>query len=128
MYCKNCGKELADGTAFCPDCGTSVSGTPTTPARQTSNSDSKGMGIIAYLFGWIGLIIAFCAGNKDDEFMKFHLNQALILDICSIIVIIPAIGWIIWIVTLVFRIIGLIGAAQGEMKPLPLIGGIQIIK
>lgn len=21
MYCKNCGKEVADGTKFCPDCG-----------------------------------------------------------------------------------------------------------
>lgn len=22
MFCKNCGKELADGVKFCPECGT----------------------------------------------------------------------------------------------------------
>lgn len=24
MFCKNCGKELKDGTAFCPECGTKI--------------------------------------------------------------------------------------------------------
>lgn len=29
MFCKNCGNQLADGTAFCSNCGTPVNTTPT---------------------------------------------------------------------------------------------------
>lgn len=25
IYCKNCGKQMPDGTAFCPECGSPVS-------------------------------------------------------------------------------------------------------
>ena len=38
--------------------------------------DKKVTGIVAYL-SWIGLIIAFCAGDKEGA--KFHLNQALVI-------------------------------------------------
>ena len=86
------------------------------------------MGIIAYLFGWIGLIIAVCAGNREDEFTKFHINQALMLDICSLIVFIPVIGQILWVVLLVFRIIGLIWAISGKMNSLPIVGNVKLIK
>lgn len=36
--------------------------------------DKKTTGIVAYLT-WIGLVIAFVAGDKEGA--KFHLNQAL---------------------------------------------------
>lgn len=129
MFCKNCGKEIAEGTVFCPECGTELSDKPnTTGTGQTSEPESKAMGIIAYLFGWIGLIIAVCAGNREDEFTKFHINQALMLDICSLIVFIPVIGQILWVVLLVFRIIGLIWAISGKMNSLPIVGNVKLIK
>ena len=117
MFCKNCGKELAEGTVFCPECGTELSGKANAAgAGQTSEPESKAMGIVAYLFGWIGLIIAVCAGNKEDEFTKFHINQALMIDICSLIVFIPVIGQVLWVVLFIFRIIGLIWAITGKMN------------
>ena len=129
MFCKNCGKEIAEGTVFCPECGTKLSDKPnTTGTGQTSEPESKAMGIIAYLFGWIGLIIAVCAGNREDEFTKFHINQALMIDICSLIVIIPVIGQILWVILLVFRIIGLIWAISGKMYSLPIVGNVKLIK
>lgn len=88
--------------------------------------DTKTTGIVAYIT-WIGLLIAFLAGDKEGA--KFHINQSLVLVIASVICgIIPIVGWIAEIVVLVFTVMGIISAVNGEEKPLPLIGGIKIIK
>lgn len=93
----------------------------------------KATGIVAYI-GWIGWIIAICAGDKENA--KVQLNNALILNlawiISGIITVIPFIGLIVGcildIALLVFWIMGLISAIQDTDKELPLIGGIKIIK
>ena len=41
MFCTNCGKELSDGTVFCPKCGTKVVGTESVSNQQNSSSNSK---------------------------------------------------------------------------------------
>ena len=77
---------------------------------------------------------------KDDAFARYHANQGLVLFIANIAAaiagfilgFIPVIGiivaWIIRIALFVLMILGIINALKGEMKPLPLIGGIEIIK
>lgn len=87
--------------------------------------DAKTTSIVAYIT-WIGLIIAFCAGDKEGA--KFHLNQALVIFLFSLLSLIPCIGWIWSIFMLVCWIMGLIAAINQEEKPVPLIGGIQILK
>ena len=95
--------------------------------------DKKATDIIAYLT-WIGLIIAFVAGDKEAS--KFHLNQSLVIwlagIVCGMIFIVPLLGWIVGFVGENFLVvcwfIGLIGAIQGTEKPLPLLGGIQLLK
>lgn len=88
--------------------------------------DTKTTGIVAYIT-WVGLLIAFLAGDKEGA--KFHINQSLVLVIASVICgIIPIVGWIAEIAVLVFTIMGIVSAVNGEEKPLPLIGGIKIIK
>ncbi|MGN0683111.1 MAG: hypothetical protein ACI4JY_05485 [Oscillospiraceae bacterium] len=88
--------------------------------------DTKTTGIVAYLT-WIGLLIAFLAGDKEGA--KFHLNQGLVLVIASIVCgIIPFLGWAAEIFVFVCWIIGFIGAIQGEEKEMPLLGKIKIIK
>jgi uncharacterized membrane protein len=82
-------------------------------------------GIVAYIT-LIGLIIAFCAGDKEGA--KFHLNQALVIWLFGLLGMIPCIGWIWSIFILVCWIMGLIAAINEEEKPVPLIGGIQILK
>ena len=108
--------------------------------------DSKTTGIVAYLT-WIGLVISFVAGEKDDEFAKFHQNQSLVITIASIAIslmcfifgiigaVVPILGVLLGLISgilglavFVFFIMGLINAINNEMKPLPLIGGIKIIK
>lgn len=87
--------------------------------------NAKTTSIVAYI-SWIGLIIAFCAGDKEGA--KFHLNQALVIFLFSLLAIIPCIGWMWGIFMIVCWIMGLIAAINQEEKPVPLIGGIKIIK
>ena len=95
--------------------------------------DKKITGIVAYLT-FIGWIIAYIAGDKEGA--KFHLNQGLVIAICSIInsiiVMIPLIGWIaspiISIFILVCAVIGIIAAAKDEEKEVPILGSIKILK
>ncbi len=87
--------------------------------------DAKTTSIVAYIT-WIGLVIAFCAGDREGA--KFHLNQALVVLLFSLLSVIPCIGWIWGIFMIVCWIKGLIAAINQEEKPVPLIGGIKIIK
>lgn len=100
----------------------------------------KATGIVAYI-AFIGWLIAFFAGDKEGA--KFHLNQSLVLWISELVVgvvtgiagyipvvgaIVSLLGGICSLVLFVFWIMGLINAIKEEEKPLPLIGGIQILK
>ncbi len=95
--------------------------------------DKKVTGIVAYLT-IIGWIIAYIAGDKEGA--KFHLNQGLVIALCGIInnflPIIPIIGgiisWVISILILVCVVIGIIAAAKGEEKEVPILGSIKILK
>lgn len=95
--------------------------------------DTKTTSIVAYLT-WVGLLIAFLAGDKEGA--KFHINQSLVVTLFSIaggiVAVIPVIGWILgglWsIFMLVCWIMGLIAAIKQEENEVPLIGKIHIIK
>ena len=87
--------------------------------------DKKATSIIAY-FTWIGLLIAYLAGDKEGA--KFHINQALVIFLFSLLSVVPFIGWIWSVFMVVCWIMGLIAAIQQEEKEVPLIGKIKIIK
>ncbi len=87
--------------------------------------DAKTTGIVAYLT-WIGLLIAILAGDKEGA--KFHVNQALVILLFSLLSIIPCIGWIWGIFMIVCWIMGLIAAINEEEKEVPLIGKIRLLK
>lgn len=87
--------------------------------------DAKTTSIVAYLT-WIGLLIAVLAGDKEGA--KFHVNQALVILLFSLLSIIPCIGWIWGIFMIVCWIMGLIAAINQEEKEVPLIGKIRILK
>ena len=87
--------------------------------------DKKATGIVAYLT-WIGFIIALLAGDKEGA--KFHLNQALVIMLFSLLAIIPCAGWIWGVFMVVCWFIGFIAAINEEEKEVPLIGGIRLLK
>ncbi len=82
-------------------------------------------GIVAYIT-LIGLIVAVCAGDKEGA--KFHINQALVIWLFGLLSVIPCIGQIWAIFIFICWIMGLIAAINEEEKPVPLIGGITLIK
>ena len=87
--------------------------------------DAKTTGIVAYLT-WIGLLIAYLAGDKEGA--KFHINQSLVLVLFGLLGAIPVVGWIWEIFMFVCWIIAFVGAVQGQEKEVPLLGKIKFIK
>lgn len=95
--------------------------------------DKKVTDIIAYLT-WVGLVIAFVAGDREAS--KFHLNQSLVIwlasTLCGFVAVIPLLGTLVSIVGGIFCFIcwfiGIIGALQGTEKPVPFLGQFKLLK
>jgi len=108
---------------------------------QSGNSDAeknKALAIIGYIFP-ILFFIPLITDAKNSPFAKFHANQQLdlllfyvagyiVASILSFLLIGLILFPILWIASLVFMILGIINASKGEMKTLPIIGGIHLIK
>ena len=97
---------------------------------------NKVMAILAYL-GLLVFIPLFAA--KESPFARFHTNQGLILCIAGVLIWLASTVLsfvslffsfinLLNFVILIFAIIGIVNAANGQMKELPLIGKFRIIK
>jgi uncharacterized membrane protein len=110
------------------------------PAGQDDIEKNKVMAILAYL--WILVLVPLLAA-KDSPFARFHANQGLVLFIgetvigilWKILLFLPIINLLVAILAplvslgfLILAIIGIINAAKGEMKELPIIGKFKILK
>ena len=87
--------------------------------------DAKTTGVVAYIT-WIGWIIAYVAGDREGA--KFHLNQALVLQIFGFLSFVPYLGTLWSIFIYICSIIGFVAAINGEENEVPLLGSIRIIK
>lgn len=103
------------------------------------DSNEKVYGILAY-FGLLW-IVPLAAGKT--EFSKFHANQGLVLFLIEVVGgVVVAIGkfipllWILFtilgglfeLVCLAAAIYGIVIAASGETKEIPVVGAIKIVK
>ena len=108
-------------------------------------SENKAMGILAYI-SWLVLVPLFAA--KESKFARFHTNQGLVLAIAEsayavtaliVVELFSLIAWwlglvmtvLFWIAAplfVVFTILGIVNAAHGRCKELPIIGKFRIIK
>ena len=90
-------------------------------------SENKTMAILAYFIFFLPLL-----SGKKSQFAMFHANQSLILLIIAVAIsYIGSFVFFIGIVNLgvfILWIMGIISAANGETKPLPLIGKYKILK
>jgi hypothetical protein len=120
---------------------------------QQDAQANKVFAVLAYL-GILVLVPIFAA--KDSRFARYHANQGLILAIAGIVygiaysilsgvlfgvaaasgsvtvfgivtLVIGILGFA-FLIYVVFAILGIVNAAKGVEKPLPLIGGITILK
>lgn len=92
--------------------------------------NNKTISIVSYIT-IIGWLVAYLIGKDNlDALSRYHLRQSLglaivgfILNIISIsILFLGMVVNIIGILLLILMVIGIINAANGEMKPLPVIG------
>lgn len=148
-FCKQCGTQLPEGSTFCPSCGTKNGDAQSNSGQYQYNSqtnqnpnyyhvpndaqDNKLISILCY-FGILFLIPYLT--KPESPFVKFHSNQGLILMLFVIVAriaaYIPILGWIIGIACGIFGfvcfIIGIVNVCNGDMKKLPIIGEIEILK
>ena len=102
--------------------------------------DKKTTDIVAYLT-WVGLVIAFVAGDREGS--RFHMNQSLVIWLVSTVagILSKLLGWIPllgWLIALLMGVvclfcavcwfIGIINAIQGVEKEVPLLGRIRLIR
>jgi len=98
-----------------------------TKTEETKKKKVNPLAILNYLSI---LVLVPLLVEKQDEFIKFHARQGLVLFIGEIgtmfISWIPIIGWFVGflagILWLVLSIIGIINVVNGKKIPLPLIG------
>lgn len=137
-FCRHCGAQVPDGAAFCPVCGTANAGQNSANANWSFDpaadvAVNKDICILCY-FGPLFLIPYFT--RKGSPFVSFHSNQGLLLLLFALIggiaSNVPFLGWLIGVFCGIFAfvcfIMGIVNVCNGEMKPLPLIGGISILK
>lgn len=119
-----------------------LNNTPDTTAEYDPQDieQNKIFAILAYI-SWLVLVPIFVA--KDSKFAKFHVNQGLVLAIVEIICWVafgilrrlPLIGWIFGIAEslvslacFLIAVVGVINAANGKAKELPIVGKAKIFK
>jgi len=104
------------------------------PESATVVGEDKTVAIVSYLT-IIGFIVAVVIhGNKKTKLGSYHLRQTLGLVVTAIalwvlgfvLAFVPIIGWftilLCWIGLFVLWLIGFIAAANGRMKPVPVLG------
>lgn len=99
---------------------------------QADAEENKGMAILAYLLFFVPLLAA-----KDSPFAMYHANQGLLLLLLAVGInivgtVIPIIGWLLIlpignVLVFVLFVMGIIHAAKGEKKELPLIGKYKLL-
>ncbi len=95
--------------------------------KSNEPKDDKAIGILSYL-GILWIVAYIMYGNKKTEYNLFHVKEGLAVLIAwiafMILSFVPVIGFVFDILRIavwVFSIIGIINAANGNMKPLPLV-------
>lgn len=140
MFCPNCGKQVQQGLNFCDGCGANlgVNQQQNLNMNQNDVQSGKAMAILSY-FGILSLIPYF--SEKNNQYVRFHAVQGVNLFIVNTILMAVSsfinnfvgslLSWpfsiastFLWIL----EILGVVYAAKGEQKELPLISKIKIVK
>lgn len=164
--CPVCNTPLNDESVFCTQCGApqqAPAGDQAAPGYTAPNnapnggyappvyvadpydhtaemdpkdiSDNKVFAMCIYLMGWIGILVALLA-SKDSEYVKFHIRQALKIEVTNILIfvlaIIPFLGWfamgVCAIILFVLRIIAFFQICGGKAKEPGIIRGLGFLK
>lgn len=144
-FCPNCGASTDAPEEYLADKVAALNDTPDTTAdydREDINKN-RAMAILAYI-GPLVFIPMFAA--KNSKFARFHVNQGFLLFLVwaslSVLstffnliylprfldVLIQLSLWAVSIPATVINVIGIVNAARGKAKELPIIGKIRIFR
>nr|WP_296266020.1 zinc-ribbon domain-containing protein [uncultured Merdimonas sp.] len=166
-YCVKCGERVGDDVQFCPSCGAKIP-KGTEEKRQSYDGQqeeygyqsasgpeyfrpedvrqNKAMGVLSYI--GVLVLVPLLAGNKQSEYVRFHLNQGAVLFIISAVVnILDEHGFfgvslfhlvnfgifslvldLLNLILFVMMIVGIVSACRGTRTELPVIGQIKLVK
>ena len=154
MFCKKCGAQMPDDASFCTACGTAVESQSVNYSVIDASGDvndiqdNKVMAVLSYI-GILVLIPIF--GAKNSKYAQYHASQGLTLCIFNVAysivtaiiraILFNVLPWTMlgfyavisgilsfgYVAFLVFAIMGIVNAAQGRTKELPIIGKIDIL-
>ena len=141
MFCPKCGTQVPENDHYCPTCGEPVFVKNSVPdeSDRTAMFDPEDAGrtnilsalcYLSFLFIIVALLL-----EPNSKFLRYHINQSLVLTVfgilCGIVAIVPFLGWIAsaigTVMVLVFTIMGIVRAYNREAKDLPLIGKYIIV-
>ena len=95
---------------------------------------SKTAAVVSYIT-WVGWVLSLFIRDRDDEFTTRHINQALAINILSIISgfinripFLRGIGWFFSLAAFLCFIIGIYRAATGVWDPLPVVGEVDWVR
>lgn len=97
MFCKNCGQELPDDTAFCTKCGANQG---IELKKEKSRTVELVLGLLGGIFGFFGALFAIGIGGLAGAFGASGASDVVGLGFAAII----------------FSIIGIIGAVSVKSK------------
>lgn len=80
MFCNNCGSQVEEGTAFCPNCGAATN--PAPAANTTVSGTSNGMATAALVCGIFSLVIGVIGSIM---FGVWGAVVALVLGIVAVV-------------------------------------------
>lgn len=149
-YCPTCGAQVEDDATGCPHCGTVFSSYaetpnyPYDPADHTAGfsaqeiHEAKLPSALAYLLGPIGIIIALLL-EPNSAVVRFHVNEAIKLTICEILlslvtallcwtIVVAIVGGIALTVLFVIQIICVVRVLQDKVVEAPLVNKIGFLK
>ncbi len=163
--CPACNTQLQDDATFCSACGTPIAaeaneqqGAPVyaQPAPQyaavqavdpydhtaefdeTDISENKCYAMLIYLMSIIGIIIALLA-SKDSPYIKFHLRQAIKIEVVTILlalaasilsftIIVPIAAAICLVILVVIRIICFFQICSGKAVEPAIVRSLKFLK
>lgn len=88
MYCPKCGKEMPDGSAFCSNCGASMSGTASTAGQPSPASAALG-GLVGFLKAYFRSPVQ---ATRDTLAKKDPVTPLILLGIQLVACILMAFG------------------------------------
>lgn len=103
---------------------------------QADVDKNKWIAIFVFIMPYFFFIPMMMEDRRDSEFVKFYVNQIFLCMIfffmCTLVNIIPILGWIAFAVASVFFlvnwIISIVSICKGKARQFPFFGHIKLVK